>query len=120
LVIPFRPAPADRHRRCVHGGAFDFAVCRGNRFVPDALWFPPLIEMLIAAAILCRDREHHRQRDIAPLGARLRVWADFRLRLLASAARDHPVAGDHTLTGLLSFEFGVELEYPAAASRAGA
>ena len=53
LVLPFarvRPLVVDRDG--VHGRAFDHADRVGVRLAPDALWFPPLIETLIAVSIV--------------------------------------------------------------------
>ena len=53
LVIPFRrfrAAGPDRHG--LHGRALDHLIASASGLAPDALWFPPLVETLIAASIL--------------------------------------------------------------------
>jgi hypothetical protein len=111
LVIPFRrlrplvvivAAFTVAHLVSLFAAAIDF--------VPDALWFPPLIEMLIAAAILYIAIEN----IIGSAISRRWVLA-FAFGLMFGFAFSFPLretiqfAGDHPLTGLLSFELGVEL-----------
>ena len=111
LVIPFRrlrpllvvvTAFTVAHSITLIASAYDMA--------PDALWFPPLVETLIAASIVYMAIENivgaqHR----APLGDDLRVRPRARLRLLVRAARALQFAGSHLLSSLLAFNVGVEL-----------
>ena len=77
---------------------------------PDALWFPPLVETLIAASIVYMALENI-------VGARMvRRWViTFAFGLVhgfgfSFALRDSlQFAGSHLLTALLSFNVGVEL-----------
>ena len=54
--LPGHPAPAppaaDSHRHLVHRRALHLAPVLGFRLRADALWFPPLIETLIAVSIV--------------------------------------------------------------------
>ena len=65
LVIPFRrlrPLVADRHG--VHRRALDHADrVRASASAPDALWFPPLIETLIARLDRLHGAREHRRRQ---------------------------------------------------------
>ncbi len=78
-------------------------------FVPDALWFPPLIETLIAVSIVYMALENI-------VGATSRRWA-FALGFglvhgfgFSFALRETlQFAGSHLLTSLLAFNVGVEL-----------
>jgi hypothetical protein len=111
LVIPFRrirPLIAIvtsftvAHSVTLIASAFDFA--------PDALWFPPLVESLIAVSILYMALENI-------LGVRLkRRWLiAFGFGLIhgfgfSFALRETlQFAGGHLLTSLLSFNVGVEI-----------
>ena len=81
-------------------------------FTPDALWFPPLVETLIAASIVYMALENivGRCNRLAPaLADGVRVRAGPRLRLLVRAAETLQFAGSHLLTSLLAFNVGVEL-----------
>ena len=78
---------------------------------PDALWFPPLIETLIAASIVYMALE-----NIVSAGGLRRRWAiAFAFGLVhgfgfSFALRETmQFAGSHLLTSLLFFNFGVEL-----------
>ena len=79
-------------------------------FVPDALWFPPLVETLIAVSIIYMALENI-------VGSNLtRRWIiTFAFGLIhgfgfSFALRDTlQFAGSHLLTSLLSFNVGVEL-----------
>jgi hypothetical protein len=111
LVIPFR-RPRDllivvtaftvAHSVTLAASAYDLA--------PDALWFPPLIETLIAASIVYMALENI-------VGARIdRRWlAAFGFGLVhgfgfAFALKQTlQFAGAHLLTSLLSFNVGVEI-----------
>ena len=111
LVIPFRrlrPLVAIvtsftvAHSVTLIASAFDFA--------PDALWFPPLVETLIAMSIVYMALENI-------LGVRLqRRWLiTFGFGLVhgfgfSFALRETlQFAGQHLLTSLLAFNVGVEL-----------
>ncbi len=56
LRLPRHPVPpaaaADHHRHLVHGRAFDRTVRLRARFRARGLWFPPLVETLIAVTIV--------------------------------------------------------------------
>ena len=77
---------------------------------PDALWFVPLVETLIAASIVYMALEN----IVAP-GLRRRWMAVFGFGLVhgfgfAYALREMlPFGGDHLLTSLLAFNVGVEI-----------
>ena len=87
-------------------------------FVPDALWFPPLIETLIAATIVYMALENI---VLAALGsdtgsAVARRWiVAFAFGLVhgfgfSFALREQfQFAGDHLITALLGFNLGVEI-----------
>ncbi len=111
LVIPFRrfrPLVAIvtsftvAHSVTLIASAFNFA--------PDALWFPPLVETMIAVSIVYMALENI-------LGVRLkRRWLiTFGFGLVhgfgfSFALRETlQFAGDHLLTSLLAFNVGVEL-----------
>jgi hypothetical protein len=78
---------------------------------PDALWFPPLIEVLIAASIVYMALEN----IVKVGGARHRWMIAFGFGLVhgfgfSFALRETlQFAGSHLLTSLLSFNIGVEL-----------
>jgi hypothetical protein len=112
LVIPFRrlrplilvvTAFTVAHSFTLIASAYDFA--------PDALWFPPLIETLIAASILYMAIE-----NIAGAGSTHRRWMmAFGFGLVhgfgfSFALRETlQFAGSHLAASLLSFNVGVEL-----------
>jgi hypothetical protein len=80
-------------------------------FVPDALWFPPLIETLIATSIVYMALENIV--GVTDVGRR---WAlTFAFGLVHGFAFSFALretlqfAGSHLLTSLLSFNVGVEL-----------
>jgi hypothetical protein len=111
LVIPFRRLGAlvaivtsftVAHSVTLIASAYDMA--------PSALWFPPLVEMLIAASIVYMALEN----IVSP--ALTRRWVvTFGFGLIhgfgfSFALRDSlQLAGSHVLTSLLSFNLGVEL-----------
>ncbi len=111
LVIPFRRLGAlivivtsftVAHSVTLIASAYDMA--------PSALWFPPLVETLIAASIVYMALEN----IISP--ALKRRWViTFAFGLVhgfgfSFALRDSlQLAGSHVLTSLLSFNVGVEL-----------
>ena len=112
LVIPFRRFRA----LAVIVTAFTIAhsmtlVAAASGFVPGALWFPPLIETLIAASIVYMALE-----NIAGVNNVQRRWAlAFGFGLVhgfgfSFALRETlQFAGSHLLTSLLAFNLGVEL-----------
>jgi hypothetical protein len=79
-------------------------------FVPDALWFPPLVETLIAISIVYMALENiavakPQRRWIAALGFGLVHGFGFSFGLRETLQ----FAGSHLATSLLSFNIGVEL-----------
>lgn len=111
LVIPFRrfrslvaviTSFTVAHSITLIASAYDFA--------PTALWFPPLIETLIAASILYMALENivganlHR-RWLITFGFGLVHGFGFSFALRQTLQ----FAGSHMLTSLLSFNVGVEL-----------
>lgn len=78
-------------------------------FVPDALWFPPLVETLIAATIVLMALQ-----NIVGLGTHGRWIAAFAFGIVhgfgfSFALRESlQFAGDHLLAALLAFNLGVE------------
>ena len=112
LVIPFR-----RFRALIPiVTAFTVAhsitlIASASNLAPDALWFPPLIETLIAVSIVYMALENivggstvHRRWMIA-FGFGLVHGFGFSFALRESLQ----FAGSHLLTSLLSFNLGVEL-----------
>lgn len=111
LVIPFRrlrplvavvTAFTVAHSITLIASAFDMA--------PSALWFPPLIETLIAASIVYMAIEnitgaHLQRRWIVTFGFGLVHGFGFSFALRESLQ----FAGSHLLTSLLAFNVGVEL-----------
>ena len=111
LVIPFRrfralipvvTAFTVAHSITLIASAYDLA--------PGALWFPPLIETLIATSIVYMAAE-----NIVGVGVRRRWMITFGFGLVhgfgfSFALRETlQFAGSHLLTSLLSFNVGVEL-----------
>ena len=111
LVIPFRrfvalvpivTAFTIAHSVTLIASAYDMA--------PGALWFPPLVETLIAASIVYMALEN----IIAP-GLKRRWMIAFGFGLIhgfgfSFALREElQLAGSHVLTSLVSFNVGVEL-----------
>src|SRR6185436_8494347 len=111
LVIPFRRFRA----LVVIVTAFTLAhsitlIAAASGLGPDALWFPPLIETLIAASILYMALE-----NVAGVNNVQRRWAlAFGFGLVhgfgfSFALRETlQFAGSHLLTSLLAFNVGVE------------
>ena len=111
LVIPFRrlrplvavvTAFTVAHSITLIASAFDMA--------PDALWFPPLIETLIAASIVYMAIEnitgaHLERRWVVTFGFGLVHGFGFSFALRESLQ----FAGSHLITSLLAFNLGVEL-----------
>jgi hypothetical protein len=112
LVIPFRRFRA----LIVVVTAFTVAhsltlIASAYNLTPDVLWFPPLIEMLIAISILYMALENivgasklHRRWMVA-FGFGLVHGFGFSFALRETLQ----FAGSHLLTSLLSFNLGVEL-----------
>jgi hypothetical protein len=111
LVIPFR-----RFRSLVVVvTAFTIAhsitlIAAAYNFAPDALWFPPLIEMLIAISIVYMALENIvspqlKRRWMIAFGFGLVHGFGFSFALRQTLQ----FAGSHLLTSLLSFNLGVEL-----------
>jgi len=111
LVIPFRRIGAlvpivtsftIAHSITLIASAYDLA--------PGALWFPPLVEMLIAVSIVYMALENIispalRRRWIITFGFGLVHGFGFSFALRDSLQ----FAGNHLLTSLLSFNVGVEI-----------
>jgi len=111
LVIPFR-----RFRLLIKVvTAFTIAhsltlIASAYNFGPDALWFPPLIETLIAVSIVYMALENivgsnAERRWMIALGFGLVHGFGFSFAL----RQNLQFAGSHLLTSLLSFNIGVEL-----------
>ena len=112
LVIPFR-----RLRALIPVvTAFTVAhsitlIASAYNFAPDFLWFPPLIEVLIAASIVYMALENIvgassvQRRWMIAFGFGLVHGFGFSFALRQSLQ----FAGSHLLTSLLSFNIGVEL-----------
>jgi HupE / UreJ protein len=79
-------------------------------FVPDGLWFPPLVETLVAATILYMALE-----NILGVRAETRWLVTFAFGLIHGFAFSFALrsslqfAGEHLLASLLAFNVGVEL-----------
>lgn len=111
LVIPFRRAKpliavvtsfTVAHSITLFASAFNMA--------PDALWFPPLIETLIAASIVYMALENIvganvRRRWLITFGFGLVHGFGFSFALRQTLQ----FAGSHLLTSLFAFNIGVEL-----------
>jgi hypothetical protein len=112
LVIPFRRLRAlvpivtsftVAHSITLIASAYDLA--------PSALWFPPLVETLIAASIIYMALEN----IVGTTGVHRRLFITFGFGLVhgfgfSFALRETlQFAGSHMLTSLLSFNIGVEL-----------
>jgi len=111
LVIPFR-----RFRSLVAVvTSFTVAhsitlIASAYNFAPDALWFPPLIETLIATSIVYMALENIvspqlKRRWLITFGFGLVHGFGFSFGLRQTLQ----FAGSHLLTSLLSFNIGVEL-----------
>ena len=85
-------------------------IASAYNFAPDALWFPPLIETLIATSILYMALE-----NIVSPQLQRRWVITFAFGLVHgfgfsfALRRTLQFAGSHLLTSLLSFNIGVEL-----------
>jgi hypothetical protein len=111
LVIPFRRAraliPIVTSFTVAHSVTL---IASAYNYAPDALWFPPLIETLIAMSIVYMALENIVAAQLA------RRWViTFLFGLVHgfgfSFGLQHTLqfAGSHLLTSLLSFNVGVEL-----------
>lgn len=111
LLIPFRrirPLVAIVTSFTVAHSITLFASAFG--LVPDALWFPPLIETLIAASIVYMAFEnivgsHWQRRWVIAFGFGLVHGFGFSFALSETLQ----FAGSHLLTSLLAFNLGVEI-----------
>jgi hypothetical protein len=111
LVIPFRRAwtliPIVTAFTVAHSITL---IASAYNYAPDALWFPPLIETLIAMSIVYMALENI---VAAKLGRRWIIAFLFGLvhGFGFSFGLQHTLqfAGSHLLTSLLSFNVGVEL-----------
>jgi hypothetical protein len=111
LVIPFRKArtlvPIVTAFTAAHSITL---IASAYNYAPDALWFPPLIETLIAMSIVYMALE-----NIVAASVRRRWIITFAFGLVHgfgfSFGLQHTLqfAGSHLLTSLLSFNVGVEL-----------
>jgi hypothetical protein len=112
LVIPFRKLrgliPVVTAFTAAHSITL---IASAYNLGPDALWFPPLIETLIAASIVYMALE-----NIAGAGSLQRRWMiAFGFGLVHGFGFSFALrqtlqfAGSHLLTSLLSFNVGVEL-----------
>ncbi len=112
LVIPFRKLRALIPIVTAFTVAHSITlIASAYNLAPDALWFPPLIETLIAASIVYMALEnivgastvHHRWMIAFGFGLVHGFGFSFALR------ETMQFAGTHMLTSLLSFNIGVEL-----------
>ena len=113
LVIPFRrfrSLVVDRHG--VHVAHSITLIASAYDLAPDALWFPPLIETLIAASIVYMALENivgvprtSQRRWMIAFGFGLVHGFGFSFALRETLQ----FAGSHLLTSLLAFNVGVEL-----------
>ncbi len=112
LVIPFRRfrslIPVVTSFTVAHSITL---IASAYNFAPDALWFPPLIETLIAMSIVYMALENIvggasvRRRWLVTFGFGLVHGFGFSFALRETMQ----FAGSHLLTSLLSFNVGVEL-----------
>lgn len=112
LVIPFRKfralIPVVTAFTVAHSITL---IASAYNFAPDALWFPPLIETLIAVSIVYMALENIvgsatvQRRWIVAFGFGLVHGFGFSFALRQTLQ----FAGSHLLTSLLSFNIGVEL-----------
>lgn len=111
LVIPFRKMRALVPIVTAFTVAHSFTlIASAYGFAPGGLWFPPLVETLIAASILYMALE-----NVVGANVRRRWILTFAFGLIhgfgfSFALRESlQFAGGHLLTSLLSFNVGVEL-----------
>jgi hypothetical protein len=112
LVIPFRRFRALVPVVTAFTVAHSFTlIASAYNFAPDALWFPPLIETLIAVSIFYMALENIaggatvQRRWIVAFGFGLVHGFGFSFALRQTLQ----FAGSHLLTSLVSFNVGVEL-----------
>src|SRR5258706_12492163 len=118
LVIPFRRLrPLILIVTAFTVGHSISLIASAFGFVPDALWFPPLIETLIAVTIIYMALENIVYAALGKLGSdisRRRIIA-FAFGLVhgfgfSFALRESlQFAGDHLMTALFGFNVGVEI-----------
>ena len=126
LVIPFRRiwtlVPIVTAFTVAHSITL---IAAAYNYAPGALWFPPLIETLIATSIVYMALENILLRSVDPVGAsagQVAVMTPQRRWIITflfglvhgfgfSFGLQHTLqfAGSHLLTSLLSFNIGVEL-----------
>ena len=111
LVIPFRRA------RAIAALVVSFTIAHSitliasaYRSVPEALWFPPFIAMLLAASVVYMALENIvapklKRRWLVTFGVGLAYGSGFALALRPSLQ----FAGSHVLPSLLAYNVGVEL-----------
>jgi hypothetical protein len=112
LVIPFRRlralVPIVTSFTVAHSITL---IASAYNLAPDALWFPPLVEMLIAASIIYMSLEN----IVGTTGVHRRLVITFGFGLVHGFGFSFALrqtlqfAGSHMLTSLLSFNIGVEL-----------
>ena len=111
LVIPYR----DLRALVVLVTSFTLAhsvalIAAALGFVPEALWFPPLVETLIAASIVYMALE-----NIVGSNVQRRWMITFAFGIIHGFGFSFVLreslqfAGDHLLTSLFAFNLGVEL-----------
>jgi hydrogenase/urease accessory protein HupE len=87
-------------------------IAAASGFVPDGLWFPPLVEALIAASIVYMALENILSAD-TPVRRRWALAFAFGLvhgfGFSVALRETLQFAGSHLLTSLLSFNAGIEL-----------
>jgi len=118
LVIPFRRLrPLVIIVTAFTVGHSISLIASAFAFVPDALWFPPLIETLIAITIIYMALENIVYAALGKLGSDIsRRWIiAFAFGLVhgfgfSFALRESlQFAGDHLMTALFGFNVGVEI-----------
>jgi hypothetical protein len=112
LVIPFRRfgalIPVVTAFTVAHSITL---IASAYNFAPDSLWFPPLIETLIAMSIVYMALEN----IVGGMGVQRRWMITFGFGLVHgfgfsfALRQTMQFAGSHLLTSLLSFNVGVEL-----------
>ena len=120
LVIPFRSLrkliPVVTSFTVAHSITL---IASAYNLAPDFLWFPPLIETLIAMSIVYMALEN----IVGGIGVQRRWMITFGFGLVHGFGFSFALrqtlqfAGSHLLTSLLSFNIGVELG-PIAGARA--
>ncbi len=112
LVIPFRRLRPLIVIVTAFTAAHSIAlVAAAWNLVPDALWFPPLVETLIAGSVLYMALEN----IVAPASTQRRALLAFAFGLVHGFGFSFALketlqfAGSHLLTSLFSFNAGVEI-----------